>query len=63
MPEKMLQFTHLAQHQPDKRSTAERRTDFDEIYRDFAAHRSAGAKQPLQPVRRAVLFGALPAEQ
>jgi glutamate synthase (NADPH/NADH) small chain len=36
MPETMLAFTHLAQHQPDKRALGERRTDFGEIYRDFA---------------------------
>ena len=35
MAERMLQFTHLAQHQPDKRVVNERRTDFDEIYRAF----------------------------
>ncbi len=37
MPEKMLQFVRVAQHQPLKRSVAERRADFEEIYRDFAA--------------------------
>jgi glutamate synthase (NADPH/NADH) small chain len=37
MPEKMLKFTHLPQHQPDKRAAPDRRQDFDEIYRDFAA--------------------------
>ncbi len=36
MADRMLQFTHLHQHQPDKRGVAERRADFDEIYRDFA---------------------------
>jgi glutamate synthase (NADPH/NADH) small chain len=36
MAERMLQFTTLGQHQPDKRAVAERRVDFDEIYRDFA---------------------------
>jgi glutamate synthase (NADPH/NADH) small chain len=41
MPEKMLRFTHLAQHQPAKRGVADRRTDFDEIYRDFAAQEAA----------------------
>ena len=33
MAERMLQFTHLQQHQPDKRSVDERREDFNEIYR------------------------------
>jgi glutamate synthase (NADPH/NADH) small chain len=37
MPEKMLAFTHVPQSQPDKRTATERRTDFGEIYRDFAA--------------------------
>jgi glutamate synthase (NADPH/NADH) small chain len=41
MPEAMLQFTHLAQHPPAKRGVAERRADFDEIYRDFAAREAA----------------------
>ncbi len=41
MPETMLRFTHLAQHQPAKRSVNDRRADFDEIYRDFAAHQAA----------------------
>jgi len=36
MADKMLQFTHLPQHQPEKREVAVRREDFDEIYRDFA---------------------------
>jgi glutamate synthase (NADPH/NADH) small chain len=36
MTDHMLQFTHLKQHQPEKRPVATRRTDFDEIYRDFA---------------------------
>ena len=36
MPDKMLQFTHLPQHQPEKREVALRRRDFDEIYQDFA---------------------------
>ena len=36
MADRMLQFTGLAQHQPDKRDVAERRVDFAEIYRDFA---------------------------
>jgi len=37
MPERMLQFTHLPQQQPEKRKPTERRADFGEIYRDFAA--------------------------
>jgi glutamate synthase (NADPH/NADH) small chain len=41
MPEKMLRFTDLAQHQPPKRMVAERRTDFGEIYRDFAAQQAS----------------------
>ena len=36
MTEKMLTFTRLAQHQPEKRAVALRREDFAEIYRDFA---------------------------
>jgi glutamate synthase (NADPH/NADH) small chain len=36
MTDRMLQFTHLKQHQPEKRPVETRRTDFDEIYRDFA---------------------------
>ena len=36
MPERMLQFTHLEQHQPDKRAAEERREDFHEIYRSFS---------------------------
>ena len=35
MPDPMLQFTHLAQQSPEKREVETRRTDFDEIYRDF----------------------------
>jgi glutamate synthase (NADPH/NADH) small chain len=37
----MLQFVRLPQHQPDKRSVAERAQDFDEIYRDFAMQGAA----------------------
>ena len=37
MPELMLQFTSLPQLQPQKRAIGERRADFDEIYREFAA--------------------------
>ena len=36
MADRMLQFTTLAQQQPDKRGVAERREDFDEIYRSFS---------------------------
>jgi len=36
MADRMLQFTHLKQHQPEKRPVETRRSDFDEIYRDFA---------------------------
>ena len=36
MADRMLQFTHLEQHQPDKRSVEERREDFNEIYRSFS---------------------------
>jgi glutamate synthase (NADPH/NADH) small chain len=36
MAEHMLQFTGLKQHQPDKREVADRKTDFAEIYRNFA---------------------------
>ncbi|NPD66429.1 NAD(P)-dependent oxidoreductase [Lichenicola cladoniae] len=35
MVDRMLQFVSVHQHQPDKRVAAERRHDFDEIYRDF----------------------------
>ena len=36
MAEKMLQFVSVPQHQPDKRGVPARRTDFAEIYQDFA---------------------------
>ncbi len=36
MADRMLRFTTMPQHQPDKRDTAARVADFDEIYRDFA---------------------------
>ena len=36
MADRMLQFTHVQQHQPDKRAVPERREDFDEIYRSFS---------------------------
>ncbi|HQT39824.1 MAG TPA: NAD(P)-dependent oxidoreductase, partial [Acidocella sp.] len=37
MAEKMLQFTHLAQKTPEKRSISERAADFEEIYKKFDA--------------------------
>ncbi len=36
MPERMLQFVDVPQQAPPKRDVAERREDFNEIYRDFA---------------------------
>ncbi|GCD56530.1 NAD(P)-dependent oxidoreductase [Acetobacter pasteurianus] len=36
MTTKMLQFVSVPQKQPDKRAATARRTDFDEIYKDFA---------------------------
>ena len=35
MADRMLQFVRLPQRQPEKRAVAERRADFDEIYRHF----------------------------
>ncbi len=35
MAEKMLQFTHLPQKNPEKRAIGERAADFDEIYKRF----------------------------
>ncbi len=40
MADRMLQFTNLPQHQPDKRDVGERRQDFSEIYQDFAVSRA-----------------------
>ncbi len=40
MTDRMLQFTRLPQHQPDKRAVNERRADFGEIYQDFAVPRA-----------------------
>ena len=40
MADRMLQFVSVQQHQPDKRVAAERRLDFDEIYRDFDVSRA-----------------------
>jgi glutamate synthase (NADPH) small chain len=37
MPERMLQFTHVAQEPPEKRLVGQRRGDFDEIYQEFAS--------------------------
>ena len=36
MAERMLQFTHLPQQTPEKRKIADRKADFDEIYKRFA---------------------------
>jgi glutamate synthase (NADPH/NADH) small chain len=41
MPEKMLKFPVLPQHQPEKRAAPDRSTDFAEIYRDFATTEAA----------------------
>jgi glutamate synthase (NADPH/NADH) small chain len=41
MPEAMLRFPTLPQHQPPKREAADRTADFGEIYRDFAAQEAA----------------------
>jgi glutamate synthase (NADPH/NADH) small chain len=41
MAETMLKFPVLAQHQPEKREVGDRRTDFGEIYRDFAVAEAA----------------------
>ncbi len=35
MADRMLRFTQLPQHQPDKRAVEQRREDFSEIYEDF----------------------------
>ena len=40
MVERMLQFTHLPQEQPNKRGIEDRRADFDEIYRKFEAQKA-----------------------
>ena len=63
MANRMLQFVRLPQQRPEKREAAERRGDFREIYADFDAALRTRAVQPLQPVRRAVLPGALPAAE
>jgi glutamate synthase (NADPH/NADH) small chain len=41
MPEKMLKFPVLPQHQPEKRAAPDRSADFAEIYRDFATAEAA----------------------
>ncbi|MGF1277063.1 NAD(P)-dependent oxidoreductase [Acetobacter pasteurianus] len=41
MTTKMLQFVSVPQKQPDKRAATARRTDFDEIYKDFATPEAA----------------------
>jgi len=41
MAERMLQFVRLSQAQPEKRDIAARRSDFGEIYREFAAETAA----------------------
>ncbi len=41
MPERMLKFVKLPQHNPDKRSVTTRRTDFHEIYQEFDPPRAA----------------------
>jgi glutamate synthase (NADPH/NADH) small chain len=41
MPSKMLQFTHLAQAMPAKRTSAQRLQDFAEIYHSFEAPEAA----------------------
>jgi len=45
MPSRMLKFIELGEHRPEKRDAEARRTDFDEIYREFepdAASQQAG---------------------
>jgi len=41
MPERMLQFVRLSQQTPEKREVTTRRTDFREIYEEFAPPRAA----------------------
>jgi len=41
MAERMLQFVRLSQAQPEKRDVSARRSDFGEIYREFAAGEAA----------------------
>ena len=62
MPERMLQFVRLpAADAGQARRRPRGARDFDEIYREFDAAEARDAGQPVQPVRRAVLPGALPA--
>ena len=39
--QRMLKFVKIARDMPEKRSAGERREDFDEIYRQFAAEKAA----------------------
>ena len=39
--QRMLKFVKVARHMPDKRGAEERRGDFHEIYREFAAAKAA----------------------
>ena len=41
MADRMLKFVNLPQSSPEKRAVAERRDDFDEIYRDFSPSKAA----------------------
>ncbi len=41
MPQKMLKFVDVARAMPEKRTAKDRRDDFDEIYREFAAEKAA----------------------
>ena len=41
MAQKMLQFVDVDRAMPDKRTVAERRQDFDEIYREYATEKAA----------------------
>ena len=41
MPDRMLQFVRLGQQNPDKRSAIVRRSDFGEIYAEFAPPQAA----------------------
>ena len=41
MAQKMLQFVDVDRAMPDKRAVAERRQDFDEIYREYATEKAA----------------------
>jgi glutamate synthase (NADPH/NADH) small chain len=39
--QRMLKFVKISRSMPDKRGAEERREDFDEIYREFAAEKAA----------------------